>query len=303
MVGVDEQSQPGGRFFHRRVGQRADIDPVGQELLRQDHRHHRVSHNHRHHRRKLAGPRVEPRLLGQVAHQGRILLQTSDPARVLLHKPQGGQGGRRAGGRKARTVDKARSGMFQIVDQFVAAGHKPAARTERLAEGPHPDVDIVRVDAEVFAYAAPRFAQRPQRVPFVDHQPRLVAVADLDQLRQGAHVPFHAVNPFGHDQHAAVILADVVQNLVELAPIVVWERTPPSARQVGAGDYAAMGHGVVQDQVAGTQQVPDGGLVGGMSARHQHGTFDPQELGQRGLHLAMEVPLARDQPTAAGACP
>jgi hypothetical protein len=56
------------------------------------------------------------------------------------------------------------------------------------------------------------------------------------------------------------------------------EGTSPCSRQLGSLDDAVVCQSVVQDQIAGTDQVPNDGFVGGMSAREGNDVFDTEEL-------------------------
>ena len=124
----------------------------------------------------------------------------------------------------------------------------------------------LRMDAEVLADAAAVRAQHADRVGLVDVQERLVAFLDFDEPRQVGDVAVHAVHAFDRDQHAAIGRPQLGQQLVERLPIVVRKRPPAGAREDRALDDAVVRQRVVQDQVAGAEQVADRGFVRGVAA-------------------------------------
>jgi hypothetical protein len=92
-------------------------------------------------------------------------------------------------------------------------------------------------------------------------------------------VAVHAVDALDGDQDALVVAADFGQHGVQGLPIVVRERAALGVGMDRALDDAVVSQFVVQDQIAGAEQVPDGGLVGCVAADEHHGVFRPDEAG------------------------
>ena len=95
---------------------------------------------------------------------------------------------------------------------------------------------------------------------------RLVPFLDLDEPRQIGKVAVHAVDAFDGDQHAAILVPQFAQQLIERLPIVVRERPPPCAGKNRTLHDAVVGQRVVQDQIAGAEQVADRRFVGRVAA-------------------------------------
>ena len=146
----------------------------------------------------------------------------------------------------------------------------------------------------MFADAAAVRAQHADGMGFVDHQQGLVPLLDLDEPRQVGKVAVHAVDAFDGDQHAAVFAAELRQQLIERLPIVVREGPPPGAGRSPLHD-AVVGQRVVQDQVAGAEQVADRRFVGRVAADEDDRIFDAEEFGDRPLQLAVDR-LSRPRP-------
>ena len=125
----------------------------------------------------------------------------------------------------------------------------------------------------------------------------LMPLFDFDELGQVGNVAVHAVNAFDHQQHAAIFVAELAQKSIRHLPIVMRERPTPSARQNAPLQNTVVRQGVVEDQVAGSHQVSDHGLVGGVSADEAQCGLGSQELGDLPLEFDVEILFARDEPT------
>ena len=107
---------------------------------------------------------------------------------------------------------------------------------------PHPDnvLDIVPIqmstsagiDAALLGDAASGRAEHAERVRFVDHQPGVVAIPQLDQTREVRDVAVHAVQAFNDDEAVFVFVAERIEQLFEGIQVVVRERTACGARQL-----------------------------------------------------------------------
>ena len=215
---------------------------------------------------------------------------------LLLPDLDRGQRGGHDRGSDTRGKYEARRGVLQELDQLLAAGNVAAATAQRLAQSSHPDVDLARIHPKVLCDPAPVLSQHPGGVRVVDHQQRPVAPLDLDELWKIGNVPVHAVNTLDGDQHAAVLGPELLEQPIGHLPVVVRERTAPGAGEDASLDDTVMRQGVVQDQIAGAQQVTDHRLVRGVTAGHCHGVFDSRKTGNRLLQLPVQVFLTGDQP-------
>jgi len=88
--------------------------------------------------------------------------------------------------------------MLDEVNDISVPGDEAADRGKALAERAHDQVDLIR-HAEV-RRRAPAVPQHAQAVGVIHHDPRAVAPADLDDLRQGGDIAAHAVHAVNHDQ-------------------------------------------------------------------------------------------------------
>jgi hypothetical protein len=81
----------------------------------------------------------------------------------------------------------------------------------------------------MFANAAAVRAHDAHRMSLVNHQQRFVFFLHRDELRQIRIVAVHAVNAFDSHQHAAVVVPDFAEQLIERVPIIVGKWPPPGA--------------------------------------------------------------------------
>jgi hypothetical protein len=107
--------------------------------------------------------------------------------------------------------------------------------------------------------------------------------SDLDELWQVGIVAVHAVQTFDRDQHSPILATNFCQDFVQRFVIVVIERPPTGTGKLGTLNDAVVSKTVVDDQIAGPNQVPDHGLVGRMTAGEGNNILDTQELRQFGF--------------------
>ncbi len=248
----------------------------------------RVAQNHRDDRRAAAGAGIQAALAGQGEELLGALVEPGHALGLGFEQPQRGQGRGRVGRRHAGGVDEAGRRVLQVFDQGRRAGDVAAATAQRLAERAHPDVDVAGIDAEVLADAASARAEHAQRVGLVDVEERLVALLDFDEPRQVGNIAVHAVHALDGDRHAAIGGPQLFQQLVERAPVVVREGPAAGARQHRALHDAVVGQRVVDDQVAGSEQVAERGFVGAVAADEDQRRVDADEAGQLGFELAVD---------------
>ena len=119
----------------------------------------------------------------------------------------------------------------------------------------------------------------------------------LDEFRQIRVIAIHAVNAFDDHQHPLELATLLFQNGVQSCPVVVRKREPFCARQLDALQRAVVYQCVMQDQVFRSKQITDGGDIGGMTADEGNGFVHVINFGKRGLELAVDRPLARNNTT------
>ena len=175
------------------------------------------------------------------------------------------------------------------------AGDIAAAARQRLAEGAHPDVDVLAVQAKVFADAVAARAHDTKRMSFVDHQEGAMALLDFDEARQVGVVAVHAVDAFQHDQDAFELMALLLQDRVEGFPIGMGEGQAARAGQLDALQDAVVDQLVVQDEIAWAKQITDGGNIGRVTADKGDCVVDAVEGGDFGFEIAMHRAFAGDQ--------
>ena len=132
----------------------------------------------------------------------------------------------------------------------------------------------------------------------------LVLALDLDEGRQVGDVTVLAVDAFDDDQHPAVLVTDVGEQLVERGVVVVRERPARGAGELAALHDAVVREAVVDHQVAFAEQVPDHGDVGGVAADQSDRVLGAEQLRQLELQFAVDGLLAGEQARRrAGAAP
>ena len=139
---------------------------------------------------------------------------------------------------------------------------------------------------------APRRAEHADAVRLVDHQPRAVALAELDDLGQRRDVALHREDAVDDDEDAAAVAGGALEHPLELVHAVVAE-----GAQLGAGEQAAVEDrgvvaGVADDGVARAEDRAEHAEV-----RLVAGGEDDRVLGAHPLgDLALELEVQRDRP-------
>ena len=109
------------------------------------------------------------------------------------------------------------------------------------------------LDAEQLARPGAARAEHAGRVRLVDHQPRAVRLAELDDPRQGGDVALHREDAVDHDEHAAAVVCRALEHLLELVEAVVAERAQLGAREQAAVEDRGVVAGVGDHGVAGAR--------------------------------------------------
>ena len=144
----------------------------------------------------------------------------------------------------------------------------------------------------VLGDAPPPGAHGSERMGLVDQHQCLVPPLHLDELGQIGEIPVHAVHALDGDQHAAVLVPVLPQKLVRRPPVVVCKRPSPGAGKQGSLENAVVVQGILQDQVAGPEQMANHAFVGGVPGHHRDGVFGAQQTRECGFQLAVELPFA-----------
>lgn len=291
----NKEAQARGFFRDGRVQDGLDVDAMIEQLGRKAGRLERAADDGGHDGQALAGAGVDASGAGLREELLSARLQGLHEVGHVLHAFERGEGGGGHGRRHADTVEEAGSEEFQMLDQGTFAGDIAATGGQGLAQCAHPDVDIAAVQPEVFADAVAAFAHYPQGVGFVDHEEAAVAPLDLDEAGQVRVVAIHAVDAFQHDEHALELMALLIEQVVERAPVVVRERQPPGAGELYALQNAVVDQFVVQDEVARAEEVADGRHIGGVAAHEGDGVIHAVQASDLDFQFAVDGALAGHQ--------
>ena len=183
---------------------------------------------------------------------------------------------------------KAREENAQELDHVGGPDDEAAAGGEALGEGPHPQVDLV-LEPEQLRGAGPAGAEHAGSVRLVDHQPRPVGAAEIDDRGQVADVALHREDAVDDDQDAAAVLGRASQHLLQFVHLVV-----AKGAQFGAGDADAVEDrgvvaGVADHRVGRAEDRPDRADVGLVA-----GGVDDRVVGAHPFRqLALEIEVER----------
>ena len=186
-----------------------------------------------------------------------VLPQLLQPPRFPLHDAERRRCGGGHGRRRTDAVDGAWRGEFQKFDQGAGTGDVAAGRDQRLAERPHPDVDVRRVDVLFFRDAAAGGAEYAQGVGFIDHQPGAVAALELDELGEFGNVTVHAIEALDDDQGPAIAGTVETQRPFDRLQITMWTENALGAGELGALGYAVVDRHIGDDEVFRPQEPAD----------------------------------------------
>jgi hypothetical protein len=176
------------------------------------------------------------------------------------------------------------------------ADDEAADRGERLGEAADDEVGLV-LDAEVVRRAAAAGTDDADAVGVVDHDARLVALRDLDQLRQWREVAAHAVDAVDSDE-TGLLLNGLGERLVERRHVVVQEADHLAVRQLAA----VVDRGVVglvhEDGRVARGERGDGTEVGLVARREGETGLLAEEAGEELLEALVELGRAVEQARA-----
>ena len=301
MLARDEEPHAGGGLANSWIENRPGVDAPLKEHLGDENRPRRTAHDDRNHGGVATLAGVEIAVGGEFQKQLRTFTQPGHPPRLALDHPQTleRRGGvrRRAGGRKYERWRR----VAEIADQPLTAGQVAAAGPECLADRSHPEVAIGRIAAEKFADTAAFGAHRAERMRLVHIEQCVVSLLHLDELRQVGIVAVHAVDALDRDHHPLVLRPQIAKQAVELLVVVVTERTLAGLRGAGPLHDAVVGQFVVEDQVAGAEEMVEHRGVRAVAAGKHHGPLRAKEPGQFTIEFVEDRVVAADHAAGRGA--
>jgi len=294
VVAGKEKAKAGGFFAHGGVEDGLGIDSSGAKGMRESRGLERAACNGGNDGDALGEAGVEAEGLGFSEKKRRDALEAFHALRLVEQNLQGGQGGGGEGWRHSHAVNETGRGEFEVVHQGATASDVAATGGQRFAERSHPDVHFGSVDAKMFAESEPARAHGAEGMGLVDHEKSGVAVFDFEKFREVREVAVHAVEALDDDADPLVVASAAMKNLVERFPIVVRKRKALGAAELGALDGAVVDEGIVQDEVARSEEITQRRDSGGMAADHHHGIFGAVNVRQSLLQLAVEGAFPRN---------
>ena len=160
----------------------------------------------------------------------------------------------------------------------MTAGHKGPHAAQRLAQGPHLDIDLLG-QAEFFNQAA---AVRPEHaggVRLINHHPGVVLPGQGSNLSQWGQVTVHAEHAVCHNQALACRWTRV-QQFVQMSRVSVTIDADVSPRQAAAVNDTGVIEAVAQDRIARpheSRQHPDIGVIARRKNESRFRFFEPGE--------------------------
>ena len=203
--------------------------------------------------------------------------------------------------READRIDEARQRVAEPVDDLGLGADEAAAGGEALRQRADDQVDVVGVDARVFAEPAPLVAEHADRMRLVEQQPGRMLLLQLDETRQIDDVAVHREQAFGDDQRRLVQAALLGEQLVEVLEVVVAEEDHVGRRRLAARDDRVVRQLVEEDDAARAHDVLDDGDVGEVAGDQRHHRLDADESSQSLLEILVAGPLAADEARGEGA--
>jgi len=296
VLGGEEEPDPGRRLAHGRIEDRLGIDAPFEEQLRDEDRPVRAADDDRDNGRVGARAGVEIAVGGELEEQLRPLAEPRHAPRLALDDSEPLEGRRRVWRRAGCGEDECRRRVAEVADEPLAPGEVAAAGAEGLADRPHPQVPLARIDAEVVADPAPLRPHRADRVRLVDVEHRVVTTLNLEEPRQIGEVAIHAVDPLDRHDNAPVFRAEVAEEAVELVVIVVAEAPLARLRGDRSLDHAVVGQLVIEDQVFGVEEVVEDRGVRAIATGENGRTLGAEERRQLPIEVVEERVVAADHP-------
>ena len=145
------------------------------------------------------------------------------------------------------------------------------------------DIDLV-FQTEVLGNATPVFSENECGMRFIDHDPGIVALAKINDLRQYRQITIHRVHAFNHNQ----FLADrAFQFLFQVIDPVMPEKADPGLRQDDPVNDTGMRILIRDHRIARSHQPGYNTEIGAIASGKKQRGFFLFEFGQllRQLHV------------------
>ena len=181
--------------------------------------------------------------------------------------------------------------MTQIVDGVPIRSYETTDRSkalgQRLAEGTHDEVDVLR-HAEVVAHATSLTAEDTQSVGLIDHDGGIVFLLQFHNLGQGSQVAFHGEDTV-HDDELHLVGLTALQHALQVLHVVVLVAKLGGKGQTAAIHDAGMVAVVADDVVILAHQLGNNTAVDGKSRGNAQGIILAHVGSQFLLQLHVDV--------------
>ena len=197
-------------------------------------------------------------------------------------------------GRNGVGKEVGAAALTQHVDDFLATGGKSAHCTaEGFAERTGVEVYAV-VGVEELGNATAGLAYNTGRMTFVDHDQGIVLFGQVANLVDGRHVAIHRKDAIGHDDAEALLLR-CLQLIFEVGHVGVGIAVALGLAQAHAVDDGGVVEGIADDGIFGREQGLEHTAVGIEAGGIEDGVFSPEEVGDGGFELLVQVLRAADK--------
>ena len=211
---------------------------------------------------------------------------------LALQQFQRGERCRSCGRRHPHRKHEAGCNELQIIDELLAPGNVAAAGHQALAERPHPNVDLLRLDTEPVCRAKAPRPQHAQRMRFVDHQPGAMAPRNADKGRQIRDIAIHAVMPLDNEERAPIARTRFAEQPIRGFVVEMWKWHATRPGEHRPLNNAVVDQRVVDDHVIAAEQMADNGDIGRMPADKDDAVVSAVNLGQRLFELSVNRAFA-----------
>jgi hypothetical protein len=162
---------------------------------------------------------------------------------------------------------------------------------------------LLRVDTSVFPKPAPFFPEDAERMRFVDQQPSLAPLLELDKADEVGDVAIHAVEALGYDEGVAGVAASFPQQEIEMVEIVVAKNYGFGRGSLGPADDAVMGQFIDEKRVVRPQDMGNRRHIGEIAADQDKRRLGADKFGDARFKMAMRRSFAADEAGAERANP
>jgi hypothetical protein len=128
-------------------------------------------------------------------------------------------------------------------------------------------------------------------VGLVDHEEGPVAFLHLDETGKVWEISVHAVETLDNDADSFVLMAGALENAVQGLPIIVGKGKTLCTGEARTFHGAIVDEGIMNDEIAGTEQVAERCDSRGVSADHGQAVISSVKRGKLLFEIAMDLPL------------